>query len=82
MIAKVMLISILVLKFWPNKNAERYTHLCLIECKDYEHPVNVKELIKFVGDISSVAGKNVKGVFITTNKLQKGGHVLCGNHMV
>ncbi|MDN3581003.1 ImmA/IrrE family metallo-endopeptidase [Mucilaginibacter flavus] len=69
----------LSIEVWPS-GADRYSHICLIECKDYNHPVNVKEIIKFVGDINSVAGKNVKGIFITTNRLQKAAKSYAESH--
>ena len=69
----------LSIEVWPT-GADRYSHLCLIECKDYSHPINVKELIKFVGDINSVSGKNVKGIFIVTNKLQKAAKAYAESH--
>jgi len=69
----------LSIEVWPT-GADRFSHLCLIECKDYGHPIGVKELIKFVGDINSVSGKNVKGIFIATNKLQKAARAYAESH--
>ncbi len=56
-------------------NSTNYHLLYLIECKDYTNiAVPVNDVEEFVSHINQVAGKNVKGIFITTNRLQKGAY--------
>lgn len=58
------------IEVWP-PNSERYHLLYLVECKDYtNHSVPVDDIEEFVSKIDQVAGKNVKGVFVITGKLQ------------
>lgn len=58
------------IEVWP-EGAKEFILLFLIECKDYDSAVPVGKITEFIGNIDAVAGKKVKGVFITTGKLQK-----------
>lgn len=52
-------------------NADTYSLLIIVECKDYNHPIPVDDIEEFVSKIDQIAGKNVKAIFVTTNSLQK-----------
>ncbi|MGF7077719.1 ImmA/IrrE family metallo-endopeptidase [Mucilaginibacter sp. UYCu711] len=60
----------LSIEVWP-KGAERCHLLYLIECKDYSGDVPVNDVEEFVAKIGQVAGEYVKGVFVTTGRMQK-----------
>ncbi len=53
-------------------NAERYTLLFLVECKNYNSTIPVNDVEEFWGKVQQVSGMNVKGIFIANNRLQKG----------
>ena len=64
----------LSIEVWPPK-ADRFTLLCIIECKDYStKPVPVDDIEEFYAKVSQVSGLNTKGVFITSNTFQKGAY--------
>ncbi|MDB5131672.1 MAG: hypothetical protein JWR02_1421 [Mucilaginibacter sp.] len=60
----------LSIEVWP-KGAERCHLLYLVECKDYSGDVPVNDVEEFVAKIGQVAGEYVKGVFVTTGRMQK-----------
>ncbi|WP_256010226.1 ImmA/IrrE family metallo-endopeptidase [Desertivirga xinjiangensis] len=60
------------IEVWP-KGAERCHLLYLVECKDYSGDVPVNDVEEFVSKIRQVAGEYVKGVFVTTGRMQKAG---------
>lgn len=60
-----------VIEVWP-PNAERYSVIYFIECKDYKNRVGVGQLKKFHNDIQEVSGANSKGILITRSLLQDG----------
>ena len=47
--------------------ANTYSILTVIECKDYKSKVSIDNLEEFVGKIDQIAGKNTKGIFFTTS---------------
>ena len=64
----------LSIEIWP-PNAERYSILYLIECKDYStKKVPVGDIEEFLFKISQIAnlGYFIKGVFISNNSFQEG----------
>lgn len=61
----------IVIEVWP-PNANRYSHICFIECKNYKHSVSVHQVEKFHSQISQVSGVNSKGIFISKGPLQQG----------
>ncbi len=62
------------IEVWP-PNADRFTLLYLIECKDYStKPVPVDDVEEFYAKVTQVSGLNTKGIFITSNTFQKGAH--------
>jgi Zn-dependent peptidase ImmA (M78 family) len=60
-----------VIEVWP-PNAERYSVIYFIECKDYAYRVGVNQLKKFHNDIMEVSGANAKGILVTKSLLQQG----------
>lgn len=60
-----------VIEVWT-PNAERYSVIYFIECKDYKNRVGVSQLKKFHNDIQEVSGANAKGILITRSLLQDG----------
>ena len=46
----------------------------IFECKNHKNPVREKEVRNFSSQIDTCFGHNVKGIFITTNKLQSGAY--------
>ncbi|MCT2409472.1 ImmA/IrrE family metallo-endopeptidase [Chryseobacterium antibioticum] len=60
-----------VIEVWP-PNAERFSIIYFIECKDYKNRVGVNQLKKFHNDIQEVSGANAKAIFITKSLLQQG----------
>ena len=47
--------------------ANTYSILTIIECKDYKSKVSIDNLEEFVCKIDQMAGKNTKGIFFTTS---------------
>lgn len=60
-----------VIEVWP-PNAERYSVIYFIECKNYKTRVGIDKIKKFHNDIQEVSGTNAKGIFITRSLLQEG----------
>ncbi|MCT3845068.1 ImmA/IrrE family metallo-endopeptidase [Elizabethkingia anophelis] len=60
-----------VIEVWP-PNADRYSVIYFIECKDHKTRVGVNQIKKFHNDIEEVSGANAKGIFITRSLLQEG----------
>ncbi len=54
--------------------ANTFSLLYIIECKDYSTPVPVNDLEEFYTKVRQVSGLNIKGVFITSNTFQKGAY--------
>lgn len=52
----------------------------MIECKDYSKPVPVDDVEEFSAKLSQCFGKNVKGLIISSNTLQKGALKLALSH--
>jgi hypothetical protein len=58
------------MELWlPNSN--KYSLLIVFECKDYDHSIPVDDIEEFKAKLDQIAGKNVKGIFVTSNVLQK-----------
>lgn len=53
-------------------DADDYSLLTIVECKDYSHKVPVDDIEEFHSKIQQIAGDNVKAIFVTTSALQKG----------
>jgi len=69
----------LSIEVWP-ENADRFTLLYLIECKNYSaKKVPVDDVEEFYSKVIQVAGINVKGVMLTNNSYQEGGLVFARN---
>jgi Zn-dependent peptidase ImmA (M78 family) len=54
--------------FMPN--ADKFSFLYLIECKDYSSPISVDKVRNFIGQVREVGGH--KAFFFTTSKFQPG----------
>ncbi len=63
----------LTIELWP-PNAERYSMIYFIECKDYKTRIPIDKVKKFHSDILEVSGVNAKGVFITNSLFQEGAY--------
>lgn len=59
-------------------NADEYSLLWLIECKDQSSPIPVSKVRNFSEQVREVGGH--KAVFITTNKYQSGGIKIAKSH--
>lgn len=55
-------------------NAERYSMIYFIECKNYSSRIPVEKVQKFQNDIQQVSGVNAKGIFISNMPFQKGAY--------
>lgn len=55
-------------------NADKYSLLYLIECKNYSKSVPVDDVEEFYAKIIQVSGVNVKGVFISNSSFMEGGY--------
>ena len=53
-------------------NAENYSVLTVIECKDYNGTVPVNDIEEFYSKVQQIAGVNVKAIFATSSALQSG----------
>jgi hypothetical protein len=51
-------------------NANNYSLLIPIECKNYDKAISINEVEEFYAKISQISGVNVKGVFVTTASFQ------------
>ena len=60
----------LTIEVWP-PNANRYSMIYIIECKDYKNRVPISKVEDFHSKIQQVTGVNVKGIFITNSPLQE-----------
>jgi Zn-dependent peptidase ImmA (M78 family) len=60
----------LTIEVWP-PNADRYSMIYIIECKDYKNRVPISKVEDFHSKIQQVTGVNVKGIFITNSPLQE-----------
>lgn len=52
-------------------DANKYSLIYIIECKDYKTPVSIDRLEAFCSKIEQVAPRNSKAIFITTSRFQK-----------
>jgi hypothetical protein len=52
--------------------AQNYSYLWVCECKNYEHSVPVDDVEEFKAKLDQIAGKNVKGVMVSSNSYQMG----------
>lgn len=52
--------------------AEEYSVLVVIECKNYEHRVPVDDIEEFFAKLQQISGANIKGVVAATGAFQKG----------
>ncbi len=52
-------------------NATKYSLLLVFECKDYGRSVPVDDLEEFKAKLDQIAGKNVKGILVSSSVLQK-----------
>lgn len=55
-------------------NAERYSMIYFIECKNYSSRIPVEKVQKFQNDIQQVSGVNAKGIFISNMPFQSGAY--------
>jgi hypothetical protein len=53
-------------------NADNYSLLTVIECKDYKGTVPVNDIEEFCSKVEQIAGVNVKAIFVTSSALQIG----------
>lgn len=53
-------------------NAQRYSMIYFIECKNYSSRIPAEKIQKFQNDIQQVSGVNAKGIFISNMPFQKG----------
>lgn len=53
-------------------DADEYSHLIVIECKNHKSPVKIDDLEEFESKINQVSGVNAKGMFFTKSSFQKG----------
>lgn len=53
-------------------NIKNFGLLIIIECKDYKKNVPINDIEEFYAKVQQIAGINVKGIFVTTAKLQNG----------
>lgn len=60
----------LTIEVWP-PNADRYSMIYIIECKDYKSRVPISKVEDFYSKIQQVTGVNVKGIFIINSPLQE-----------
>ena len=51
--------------------ADRFSIIYIIECKDYKTPVSIDRLEAFCSKIEQVAPRNSKAIFITSSRFQK-----------
>nr|WP_314492105.1 ImmA/IrrE family metallo-endopeptidase [uncultured Chryseobacterium sp.] len=68
-----------VIEVWP-PNAERFSVIYFIECKDHKSRVGVNQIKKFHNDIEEVSGANAKGILITKSFLQEGAKTYAEAH--
>lgn len=61
----------LTIEIWP-PNADQYSMIYFIECKNYNHRVPINEVKKFFADILETSGVNAKAIIITSSPLQQG----------
>jgi len=60
----------MVIEVWP-PGATRYTIIYIIECKNYQKRVPVKEIKSFLFDVHEIGFANAKGIFISNSPLQE-----------
>lgn len=53
-------------------DANQWSLLTVIECKNYTHNVPVDDVEEFSAKLSQIAGHNVKGIVVTSHAFQKG----------
>ena len=58
-------------------NADKYSLVFLIECKDYGHSVPVDDAEEFFAKVEQVGGANAKGVIVSTAAFQSGTVEFC-----
>lgn len=63
----------LTIEIWP-PNADRYSMIYFIECKNYKSRVSIDKVKKFYADIQETSGVNAKAIFITNTPLQSGAY--------
>ncbi|WP_027395417.1 ImmA/IrrE family metallo-endopeptidase [Aquimarina latercula] len=61
----------LTIEIWP-PDADQYSMIYFIECKNYNHRVPINEVKKFYADIEETSGINAKAIIISSSPLQKG----------
>lgn len=61
-------------------NAEKYSTLTLIECKNLGRKVTVDDVAEFESNISQVGEHNTKGVFISNSSFQESAYQLAINN--
>jgi len=60
----------LTIEVWPPE-ADKYSMIYIIECKNFKNRVPVNKVEDFYSKIQQVTGVNVKGIFITNSVLQE-----------
>jgi len=63
----------LSIEVWP-PNADRYSIVYFIECKNYKTRVSIDKVKKFYADIQETSALNAKGILITNTPLQSGAY--------
>jgi len=54
-----------------SENADEWSLLLIVECKDLSDPVPVDDVEEFVAKVDQISGKNVKGLFFSTSGYQR-----------
>ncbi len=54
-----------------SENADKWSLLLIVECKDLKAPVPVDDVEEFVAKVDQISGKNVKGLFFSTSGYQR-----------
>ncbi|RLT89649.1 ImmA/IrrE family metallo-endopeptidase [Ketobacter sp. GenoA1] len=67
---KDIIFDIAIEVFMPN--ADHFSHLVLIECKNYNHPVPVDDVEEFFQKTQQISGANLKAIVASTNSFQSG----------
>lgn len=67
---KDIIFDIAIEVFMPN--ADHFSHLVLIECKNYNHSVPVDDVEEFFQKTQQISGANLKAIVASTNSFQSG----------
>ncbi len=67
---KDIIFDIAIEVFLPGQN--QYSHLILIECKNYNHAVPVDDIEEFFQKTQQISGGNIKGIIVSSGSFQEG----------